>query len=43
MTGVGENTTVVAIQPAIVNTVLYITIALGVLVIGGAILKRKFN
>jgi beta-glucosidase len=41
MNGVGENTTVKAINPAIVNTVLYATIALGVLGIGGCIVFRK--
>ncbi len=41
MNGVGPNTVVKAITPNIVNTVLYITIALGVLGIGGCIIFRK--
>ena len=41
MNGVGENTTVKAINPAIVNTALYATIALGVIGIPMAIIFRK--
>ena len=41
MNGVGPDTVVVAIQPSIVNIVLYATIAIGVLGIGGCIVFRK--
>ena len=41
MNGVGPETTVKAINPAIVDIALYATIALGVIVIGGAIIRRK--
>ncbi|MBQ7326410.1 MAG: glycoside hydrolase family 3 C-terminal domain-containing protein [Clostridia bacterium] len=41
MNGVGPNTVVKAITPNIVNLVLYITIALGVIGIGGCIIFRK--
>ena len=41
MNGVGPNTTVKAINPAIVDTALYATIILGVLGIGGCIIFRK--
>ena len=41
MNGVGPDTVVKAITPNIVNTVLYITIALGILGIGGCIIFRK--
>ena len=41
MNGVGPETTVKAVTPDIVNTVLYATIILGILGIGGCILFRK--
>lgn len=41
MNGVGPDTVVKAITPNIVNLVLYITIALGVIGIGGCIIFRK--
>ena len=41
MNGVGENTVVKATNPAIVNTVLYVTIALGVVGVPMAIIFRK--
>ena len=41
MNGVGPETTVKAVQPAIINTVTYATIVLGILGIGGCILFRK--
>ena len=41
MNGMGPNTTVKAINPAIVDTALYATIILGVLGIGGCIIFRK--
>ena len=41
MNGVGPNTTVVAVKPAIVNTVAIATVVLGVLGIGGCIVFKK--
>jgi hypothetical protein len=41
MNGVGPDTLVKATNPAIVNTVLYVTIAFGVIGISGVIIFRK--
>ena len=41
MNGVGPNTVVKAVTPGIVDTVLYATIILGILGIGGCIIFRK--
>ena len=41
MNGVGPDTVVKAITPNIVNTVLYITIALGVIGLGGCVIFRR--
>ena len=41
MNGVGPNTTVVAIQPAIIDTITIVTVILGILGLGGNLIFRR--